>query len=155
MTSVQKFLRQRHAPNTFLPVPTNATTSIYSFIAASGNYVGNYPPGYMVDTPDAALPVGYASMLLRDMGKTIKAPIDALTNAPGFFREVQFVSPVSVASATASSNFGIVGNAAATYTAGNSGDDGYGTFYIPIVIDGTIAAGAVLPTPYPCIGGQM
>jgi len=109
--------------------------------------------------------------LIRDMGKTIKAvnvqATGTLNSAatPGFFREIQMITPVTIASATASSTFG-VGFASQTGqtlpSAGNVGDTGYGTYYIPIVIDGTIASAdgtaanvATLPSSYLPLGGQM
>jgi hypothetical protein len=108
------------------------------------------------------------TLLIRDMGKTIKCVPSASSAAPatgatsGFFREVQLIAPTTVASATASSNFGVIGTAAQSIPSGNVGDAGYGTFYIPIIIDGTIAsedgtvANAVkLPTTYLPLGGQM
>ena len=67
MTSVQKFLRQRSQANTIFTAPTSAC--YFVFVATSGNYVGNYPPGYM---KSVAIPVGKGP-LVRDMGKTIKA----------------------------------------------------------------------------------
>jgi len=114
--------------------------------------------------------VGQGS-LIRDMGKTIKAvnvQSAGTLNAgatPGFFREVQMISPVTIASATASSTFGVgVGSQGAQTlpSAGNVGDTGYGTYYIPIIIDGTIASAdgtlanvATLPSSYLPLGGQM
>jgi len=156
MTSVQRFLRQRSVGNTTLSVPATPNTSLYVFVATNGNYVGNYPPGYMV-TAGAALPSSFPSgTVLRDMGKTIQASVSAGSPAtdlgtPGFFREVQIVSPVTVATATSSTTFGVgvgsltpssgpvgAGNLPAS---GNAGDDGYGTFYLPIVVGGVVASG--------------
>jgi hypothetical protein len=109
--------------------------------------------------------------LIRDMGKTIKAvnvQTGGTLNAgatPGFFREIQFISPVTISSATASSTFGVgIGSQGAQTlpSAGNVGDTGYGTYYIPIIIDGTIASAdgtaanvATLPSSYLPLGGQM
>ena len=164
MTSVQRFLRQRSVGNTTLSVPANPSTSLYVFVASPDNYVGNYPPGVMVRAVDVS-PVllpgadGFpAGTVLRDMGKTIKASVSAGSSPysdagyPGFFREVQIVVPSVLASATASSNFGVgvgglpeaavgAGNLPYTYPAGNPGDSGYGTFYLPIVVDGVVASG--------------
>lgn len=169
MSSVQKFLRQRIVTSTILQAPTNQGC-YYAFIPTSGNYVGNYPPGYVFPVPTAAFNAfpGLSTLLIRDMGKTIKCVPSATSAAPaagatsGFFREVQLIAPVTVASATASSNFGVIGTAAQSIPSGNVGDTGYGTFYIPIIIDGTIAstdgtiANAVtLPTTYLPLGGQM
>lgn len=160
MTSVQKFLRQRHVPNTILPAPENPC--YYVFVAGSGNYVGNYPPGYMELA--AALPVPAQGALIRDMGKTIKAPISADSGSTfgtsGFFREVQVLdqAAMSVPTPTSSVTFGVGTNsnvAKSINAAGNAGDFGYGTYYIPIVVEGTLASTAVLPTTYLPLGGQM
>ena len=180
MSSIQSFLRQRSQTSTFFQAPTNAC--YYTFVAGPGNYVGNYPPGYMM-LADAYIPATVLAaasttqpLLIRDMGKTIKAPIGVLNATPilspaateGFFREVQLINPVAAVSATSSTTFGVgngaTGGAAAGTlpSAGNAGSDGYGTFYIPIVIDGTLATSAgtqltaaALPIPYLPIGGQM
>jgi hypothetical protein len=168
MSSVQKFLRQRVVTSTILQAPTNAAC-YYVFVPTAGNYVGNYPPGYVfpANTTGAfnAFPA-LSGLLIRDMGKTIKC-VPSNTSAapdasatPGFFREVQLISPVTVASATASSNFGVIGTAAQSIPSGNVGDAGYGTFYIPIIIDGTIASTngsntVTLPSVYLPLGGQM
>ena len=165
MTSVQRFLRQRSVGNTTLSVPSTPGTSLYVFLATGGNYVGNYPPGVMVTATaaGAALPTSFPTgTVLRDMGKTIQASVSAGVSpysdagTPGFFREVQIVSPVTVATATSSTTFGDgigsltpssgpvgAGNAPASYPtgAGNAGDDGYGTFYLPIVVGGVVASG--------------
>lgn len=162
MTSVQRFLRQRSVGNTTLSVPANPSTSLYVFVASPDNYVGNYPPGVMVrafDVSPGLLPGagGFpAGTVLRDMGKTIKASVSLGVSPysdagyPGFFREVQIVVPYVLASATASTNFGVgVGEVGApsapvgagNLPSGNSGDSGYGTFYLPIVVDGVVASG--------------
>lgn len=154
MTSVQKFLRQLNVPNTLLQAPTN--DCYYNFVAGPGNYVGNYPPGYMQVA--SANPVPAAGSLIRDMGKTIKAPIGTDVNATlGFFREVQVIDPVTVASATSSSTFGVGINAAGAQSqpSGNVGDSGYNTYYIPIIVGGIVASGATLPSTYLPLGGQM
>jgi hypothetical protein len=165
MSSIQSFLRQRNVANSLLQAPTTAGC-YYNFVSGPGNYVGNYPPGYMV-AAEAAIAAAAAaqSLLIRDMGKTIKAPIGtSVTATEGFFREVQLIAPVASVSATGSTTFGVgsgvAGGAAGTVPAGNTGFDGYGTFYIPIVIDGTLATSdgstrAVLPVPYLPLGGQM
>jgi hypothetical protein len=169
MSSVQKFLRQRIVTSTVLQAPTNQTC-YYVFIPTSGNYVGNYPPGYVYPAPASAFSTlpALSSLLIRDMGKTIKCAPSTSSAAPaanatsGFFREVQLISPVTIASATASSNFGVIGTAAQSIPSGNIGDAGYGTFYIPIIIDGTIAStdgtvanAVILPNVSLAINGQM
>jgi hypothetical protein len=145
MSSIQSFLRQRHQTTSYIDAPAN--DCYYIFVPASGNYVGNYPPGYLQKT--SAIPADKGT-LLRDMGKTIKAPIGVSgvvdPNATaGFFRAVQFIFPVASVSATGSTTFGVgIGSAGAGTlpTAGNAGDTGYGTYYIPVIVDGTLATSA-------------
>jgi len=163
MSSIQGFLRQRNQATSLLQAPTN--NCYYNFVADSSNYVGNYPPGYMQSV--AVNPVSSqatpALILIRDMGKTIKAPIGvsgvlSASATSGFFREIQLINPVAAVSATGSSTFGVGINSAGAGP--NPGFDGYGTYYIPIVIDGTLATSdgstlAVLPTTYLPLGGQM
>jgi hypothetical protein len=103
------------------------------------------------------------------MGKTIKAPIGVsgylnINATSGFFRAVQFISPVAAVSATGSTTFGVgIGSLAVGIlpTAGNIGDTGYGTYYIPVVVygtlatsDGTQATAAPLPNKSK-LNGQM
>jgi hypothetical protein len=164
MTSIDKTLRQRDQATSFASAPSNPC--YYTFIAISGNYVGNYSPGYMQKT--AEIPTG-KGILIRDMGKTIKAPIGVsgvldINATSGFFRAVQFIFPVASVSATGSTTFGVgIGSSGAAVlpTAGNIGDTGYGTYYIPVVVDGTLATSAgtqasvaVLPS-YGELNGQM
>ena len=172
MTSVQRFLRQRVVGTTTLSAPTE--TQLYIFIAGSGatgsgaaaliaqsNYVGNYPPGYLVAGPtiadlETAEWGGLAHPIIRDMGKTIKAPLATSTagttlGTAGFWRQIQVISPVAVSSPTASTNFGVNGQAAgALPSGGNPGDSGFLTFYIPIevggVAPGSTAGGAATVT---------
>jgi hypothetical protein len=167
MSSIQSFLRQRSQTSTFFQAPTNAC--YYVFIPTAGNYVGNYPPGYMQTAAQnpVAIQTEPTKVLIRDMGKTIKAPIavDGVLNVnatSGFFREVQLINPVAAVSPTGNTTFGvgIYYAGAQTQPAGNVGDAGYGTYYIPIVIDGTLATTdgttvATLPSSYLPIGGQM
>ena len=97
------------------------------------------------------------------MGKTISA-YSLPAGSTGFFRAVQLIRPVAAESATASTTFGVgIGSQGASTqsTAGNTGDFGYGTYYLPIVMnDGAIASvgdiiSANLPYPYLPLGGQM
>jgi len=176
MSSTQSFIRQRSQANTIFQAPVAppgpgpvAAGCYYVFVAGPGNYVGNYPPGYMQAVD---IPTGKGS-LIRDMGKTIKAvigssdlPVPVLATATaGFFRQIQFIDPQAAVSATGSTTFGVgIGSQGAGYlpqpAGGNAGDAGYGTYYIPIIVDGTLATSngintAVLPLPYLSIGGQM
>jgi hypothetical protein len=149
MSSCQSFLRQRVVGTTTLaPV---ASQQLYVFVAdaAAGNYVGNYPPGYM----SAVTVFVESGSIFRDMGKTIKAGIGSGSplsiGSAGFFREIQVIKPAAVPNATSSTTFGVGDNGVGagngvpgTQPAGNPGDDGYSTYYIPIAVGGVIAAGA-------------
>ena len=151
MSSTQSFLRQRVVGTTVLAKPT---TTLYQFVAGAGNYVGNYPPGYMV----AAGAENTTATVARDMGKTIFAGISTDSGvtvaAAGFFREIQLLAPVSVASATASTNFGVLGSAP---SASNVGAAGYNTYYVPTVVNGVLPAGAttIINNAFPLLGGQL
>lgn len=171
MSSVTRFLRQRVQGTTTL-VGTDNTT-LYVFVAgaastgttalslsAASNYVGNYPPGFMIVGPTIATlktqPGGsLVNPILRDMGKTIYARLagDATAGTvgtAGFWRQVQVIDPAVVSSPTASTNFGVTGSAPGLRPAGNTGDDGYNTFYIPIEVGGVLpsnTAGTAAITP--------
>lgn len=158
MTSVTRFLRQ---------IPTGLTTytvdtaNLYALVPTAGNYVGNYPPGYMVSI--AATNVGGPlPRVVRDMGKTVFAGISSnggtTVGNPGYFRAVQILSPVSVATPTSSTNFGVQGSVPGTLPApgGNPGDMGYNTFYIPIVVNGILAQNASVSIgTNPLLAGQL
>jgi hypothetical protein len=159
MSSVQSFLRQRVVgTTTFVPAASNrlyvlvagaaSTGSTTLGLNAASNYVGNYPPGLMIAGPLISDLQGESNELVnpiyRDMGKTVYAQLatsaSATSNfgAPGFWRAVQVIDPVAVASATAATNFGVTGSARGLLPAGNTGDQGYNTYYIPIVVGGVI-----------------
>ena len=147
MSSVQSFLKQRVPAATFFQAPTG---TYYQLVAASGNIVGNYPPGYM---EAVAAPI-VTGRLIRDMGKTIKAKIGADPNGTaraGFFRAVQVIDPA------AANGELVLGVPAA---AGNAGNKGYQTYYLATVVDGAVATdatplAAALPVPYLPNGGSM
>lgn len=86
--------------------------------------------------------------VLRDMGKTIYAGVSTNSGSTigtvGAFRAVQILNPVTVAAATSVTNFGVNGSVGGTIPSGNAGDDGYNTFYIPIVSGGVVAQNATL-----------
>ncbi len=141
MSSVQSFMRQRVVGNTAFGVGAlTSSSTLYVFVAGSGNYVGNYPPGTMVPVTTNAF---FSTPILRDMGKTITAAVSG--GSVGTFRAVQLLNPVAVSSATAQTNFGVNGSVPGFITGGvaggNPGDDGYNTFYIPIASGGVIASG--------------
>ena len=162
MSSVQRFLRQRVVGTTTysLPDPGQGTFNdlFYVLQTDSSNYVGNYPPGNMITLTNlgSGLLGGITDCVLRDMGKTVKARVTDGTNVgstAGFFRAVQIIRPLNIVPQT----FGVGGGAATSFMAGtglpqllgpgNTGDKGYGTFYIPIVVDGVIASQAATNTP--------
>jgi len=141
MSSVTRFLRQIPAGGSLFNV--EATTPLYVLSASASNYVGNYPPGTMTYLGTAnSLNSYFGTPVFRDMGKTIQAGVAG--GSVGFFRCVQLLNPVAVASATASTNFGVNGSEPGTIATGNAGDDGYNTFYIPISVGG-VAPGGVVP----------
>ena len=142
MSSVQSFLKQRVPAATFFQAPAD---TYYQLVAASGNIVGNYPPGYMMAV---AAPV-IAGRLIRDMGKTVKAKVGADPTGvarAGFFRAVQVVNATQDAADL------VLGNAP---SAGDAGNKGYQTYYLATIVDGGLATGAVLPTSYVPFGGSM
>jgi hypothetical protein len=167
MSSVQRFLRQRVVGTTTYSLPTapqgqDFNDLFYVLQTDSDNYVGNYPPGNMITLADLAtasqtpLLPDITGCVLRDMGKTVKARVTDGTDVgstAGFFRAVQIIQPLNIVPQT----FGVGGGAATSFMAGsgrpqslgpgNTGDKGYGTFYIPIVVDGVIASQATTNTP--------
>lgn len=167
MTSVERVLRQRDQATSFLQAPTNAC--YYILVAGIGNRVGNYGTtyGYMAKAGvnPALIPEG---TLLRDMGKTIfaRTSFDSFVDrdsTAGYFRQVQFIDPQAAVAATGRTTFGVgyrSCGAARMPTAGNIGDKGYGTYYIPIVIGGTIGtyngiSTVTEPSPDILFGEQM
>jgi hypothetical protein len=126
----------------------NVATVAYEFIPASGNTVGNYPPGYVQVAPASVLALitsaVSAGAVLRDMGKTIYAGIGATPTAYGRFRQVQVLLPSvgnnNFIGGTTGSTSGVIGGLAIgdAYT-------NYMVVYIPIVHNG-IAASATIST---------
>lgn len=161
MSSVQSFLKQRVSSTTTFSVPsswlTDSPVHVYEFVPTQGNYVGNYPPGYMQTSAalSAAInqAVSYASSagvspVLRDMGKSIWAPISSTGTQPGVWRQVQLLVPSVVNTATqgliggtAGVTFGVLG-AAQTPDAYTN----YMTFYIPDVSNGLTPLVTLPPT---------
>ena len=112
----------------------------------------------------------YVNVLMRDMGKTIKAPLGTEVDGAyivkpqatsGFFREIQLIE--AFGAGTAQGNTFGVGNGFSGGAAGpNAGNAGYGTYYLATVVDGTLATAdgtnntvAQLSTNYHAFGGQM
>jgi hypothetical protein len=181
MSSVTRFIRQIPVSTTYYNASefqTNSATLAYEFWPSSSNYVGNYPNGFN-DTSG-----GYVTQstlllqqaiknafngqapVLRDMGKTIFAPIGTMAaNTPsaptaataswGYFRQVQLITPNVISQGpgfmggTTGTTFGV--NGAANLP---DGATDYLTFYIPVSIGGI--TGAVVDTKaYAVAGGQM
>ncbi len=147
MSSVQRFIRQIAHDNTYYSaaaVVASPSTLAFSFIPSSGNVVGNYPPGYVATNVTALTSAINAAanasgVVLRDMGKTIQAPVGSLTGAVSFFRQVQLISVAS------SVTFGVLGGSSVP-----DANTDYLTFYIPIMIGGVAAAVAALPVHSAC-----
>jgi len=170
MSSVTRFLRQVPVSAGFVN-PGSIVSAALDFVPASGNYVGNYPPGYVVPAAASglatalsnAIQVVNAQVILRDMGKTIQCQYAAtvgasLATAPtGFFREYQLliVSPINYSQTfiggTSGNTFGVAGPSVST-----AGSSTYLTFYLPTVVAGVGSAVQVaLPVNYITPGGQM
>lgn len=171
MSSVQRFLRQIPTGTNFVGNASGLIDAAYDFIPTNGNYVGNYPPGFVTQASNtslfAALKAAEKSTgtsVVRDMGKTIYAPvsstksIDDLTGDAGYFREYQLlrVNPIKPANpgflgGSTGSTFGVVGQ-------GVSSGDGspllYATFYVPVVVNG-VYAGTSSSIPAQLAGGQL
>jgi hypothetical protein len=144
MSSVTRFLTQINSSAAIFSAGNIASVA-YDFNAASGNVVGNYPPGYVTVVPasTAALITSAVSAgaVLRDMGKTIYAGIGATPTAYGRFRQVQVLVPSvgnnNFIGGTTGSTSGVIGGVGIGSTLTN-----YMTFYIPVANNGLTA---VLP----------
>jgi ABC-type uncharacterized transport system permease subunit len=66
-------------------------------------------------------------------------------------------TPTAAVSALGKTTFGVGGNVPRSLTTGNIGDMGYRTYYLAVVVDGTIAsvAGNIIAASYPPLSGQM
>jgi hypothetical protein len=177
MSSVTRFIRQIPVSTTYYDAGSvvgaspGAIGNAYQFVPTTANYVGNYTPGVMVQastTVAAGGPLAGAlavacqsagttigtvqaaqALVLRDMGKTIKAVYDASGNE-GFFREVQLLNPRAQG---LTSNTVIGGPTGSTFGVIGASPD-YLTFYIPVTV-----AGVRGPVPtanaFAIAGGQM
>jgi hypothetical protein len=147
MSSVTRFLTQVNSSATIFGAGNTTltpATAAYEFIPASGNVVGNYPPGYVQLLPlsvSALLNTNATGAVLRDMGKTIYAGIGATPTAYGRFRQVQVLVPSignnNFIGGTTGSTSGVIGGPAIgdAYT-------NYMVVYIPVTHNGMTA---VLP----------
>jgi hypothetical protein len=161
MSSVTRFTRQIPVSTTYYSVPASvlAGTSVYEFVPTAANYVGNYPPGYVTATHaalNAALATAgtTATLVLRDMGKTIYAPVESAGLTSGYFRQVQLLLPSGISASqgfiggTAGNTFGVLGGALTPDVYTN-----FMTFYIAAPVGGVLAG--VLSGATPIAGGQM
>lgn len=147
MSSVTRFLTQVN-PSASIFSAGNVATVAYEFIPASGNTVGNYPPGYVQVAPasvrDLITTAVASGAVLRDMGKTIYAGVGATPTAYGRFRQVQVLVPSvgnnNFIGGSTGSNFGVIGGPGIgdVYT-------NYMTVYLPVFNNG-IAPAATLAT---------
>jgi len=159
MSSVSRFIRQIPAQASYLNAATIAAspaTMVYELVPDASNVVGNYPPGYvqlasadLVGAITGAVTAAGAasSLVLRDMGKTILAPVGSASGNQGFFRQVQLLRPAAL-SASQGFNGGSSGS-----TFGVIGVD-YLTFYIPVSVAG-VNYGPLAINAYPLAAGQM
>ena len=91
------------------------------------------------------------NFVLRDMGKTVRAPNGSASGLTGFFRQVQLLNPVGMSSSlggVSGNVFGVNGGVSAPDAYTN-----YLTFYIPITVDGVNVNQA--STFYNIPSGQM
>lgn len=158
MSSVTRFLTQVN-PSASIFSAGNIATVAYEFIPASGNTVGNYPPGYVQVAPAPVLALlasaVSAGAVLRDMGKTIYAGVGATPTAYGRFRQVQVLVPQ-----VGNNNF--VGGSGNLATGGVIGGpaigDAYTNYmvvYIPVVNNGMIPAAMVANPPAVLAGANQ
>lgn len=167
MSSVTRFIRQIPAEASYFSAATIAAspaTMVYELVPGASNVVGNYPPGYvqLASAPlilaiqQAVAAAGAASsLILRDMGKTILAPVGSASGNQGFFRHVQLIAPAALSASqgfnggSAGSSFGVLGAAGVpdAYT-------DYLSFYIPVSVAG-VNYGPLAINAYPLAGGQM
>ena len=161
MSSVTRFLTQLNPSASIFSAGNalaNPSVAAYEFVPASGNTVGNYPPGYvqLVPASVAALLATAASSgaVLRDMGKTIYAGVGATPTAYGRFRQVQVLMPSNPAfngnfiGGTTGSTSGVIGGPGIgdAYT-------NYMVIYIPLFNNGQ-AATTTLSTSAVLAGGN-
>lgn len=150
MSSVTRFMKQVAPSNTYYNVNSAvlAGTNLYELVPSARNVVANYPPGYVQLMSGGSLPTQLAAqgdatnLVLRDMGKTIYAPVASLSGNAGYFRQVQLMKPGVLSSA------GVLGAAAVP-----DAYSPYFTCYIAVPMNGVLAG--VLSGLSAVAGGQM
>jgi hypothetical protein len=168
MSSVTRFIRQIPVATTYYDaaiIVANASTHAFEFVPTSGNYVGNYPPGFVQNSASLDAAIVDASnnnnneVLLRDMGKTIYAEAfdsNATSLNKGYFRQVQLIAPKPISASQGflggpnGSTFGVIGGPLNPNNYTN-----YLTFYIPVTIGGVGLPIAATTGAFAIAGGQM
>ena len=193
MSSVTRFIRQIPVSTTYYDAGTVCllaqsslanpllNTLAYTFVPGTGNYVGNYPPGFMLSgnpALNAAIAAAKAkadasgnAVVLRDMGKTIQAPyavaaslsdaaalvVPTVTTSTtvAFFRQVQLINPtaLTVGQGALGGLSGVTFGVLGAQDAPNANCD-YLTFSIPVAVAG-VRANVVSTGAYAIAGGQM
>lgn len=161
MSSVTRFIRQVPVSTTYYNAVTilgATSTMVFELVPSASNIVANYPPGY-VQAASAALQASLseavaahtaANLVLRDMGKTIFAPVGSLSGDSAYFRQVQLIRPTGITAAQGfSGSFGVLGaqNSPDAYT-------DFLTFYIPVAVAG-VKGPQVNTQAFAIAGGQM
>lgn len=166
MSSVTRFIRQVPVSTTYYSVNAAVLlgTNMYEFQPTAANYVGNYPPGFMVLASSVAADVAClataaadgTTVVLRDMGKTIYAQITNSSGNAGWFRQVQLLKPTGITAAqgfiggTSGQTFGVLGAQSVP-----NGNTDYFTFYIAVPVGGVLPAAFVGAALTPIAGGQL
>lgn len=167
MSSVTRFIRQIPAHASHLnaaSVAASPATMVYEFVPSASNIVGNYMPGFVqlasapliLAVQEAVNAAGAAgNLVLRDMGKTILAPVGSASGNQGYFRQVQLLRPAAL-SASQGFNGGSSGSSFGVLGAANTPDayTDYLSFFIPVGLNG-INYGPIAINAYPLAGGQM
>ena len=161
MSSVTRFIRQIPVNSQFhstalLTTGVNSATMAFEFVPASGNVVGNYPPGSMVaastvlkDAIAALNGLNPNGTLLRDMGKTVKCAGPGSSDLR-FFRQVQLITPSnqsSVVGGVSGNTFGVQGGVAPSFP-----NAPFMVFYVAIASGELLGAG---PYAVPSLSGQL
>jgi hypothetical protein len=197
MSSVSRYARQIPLATTYYDANTvvsSPSTLVFEFVPSSSNYVGNYPNGFndttggyvisattnlvsainqAVTAAGGTVGSSAGTLVLRDMGKTIFAPVGTVsgvtptapsTTAPapywGYYRQVQLINPAAI---TQGPGFmgGVTGNTFGVLGAANVPDiyTDYLTFYIPVSVAGIAGCNssgvALSAKAYALAGGQM
>jgi len=165
MSSVTRFIRQVPLSTTYYSVNAAVllATNLYEFQPTAANYVGNYPPGFMVQASTVAADLACLTtagtdltLVLRDMGKTIYAQITNSSGNGGWFRQVQVLKPTAITAAqgfiggTSGQNFGVLGAASVP-----NGNTDYFTFYISVPVGGVLPAAFITSALTTIAGGQL